>query len=118
MNKQVLAREDYIVALENENILLREAIRKAKFENEKDGYEKFKAGLTVLRKKSPSKERTHRLATLEKSLTRTSVDRASEIKFSPLRDKIRDKLQESALSRKRQQEMAQLEESILSIKRQ
>jgi hypothetical protein len=40
------------------------------------------------------------------------------MKFSPLRDKIRDKLQESALSRKRQQEMAQLEESILSIKRQ
>lgn len=118
MNKQVLAREDYIVALENENILLREEIRKAKFDNEKDGYEKFKAGLTVLRKKSPSKERTHRLATLEKSLTRTSVDRASEMKFSPLRDKIRDKLQESALSRKRQQEMAQLEESILSIKRQ
>ena len=46
------------------------------------------------------------------------MERASDMKFSPLRDKIRDKLQESALSRRRQQEMAQLEESMLSIKRQ
>jgi hypothetical protein len=37
--------------------MLREEVRKARFDNEKDGYDKFKAGLTVLRKRSASKDR-------------------------------------------------------------
>ena len=93
--------------------MLREEVRKAKFDNERDGYDKFKAGLTILRKRSPSKDRAHKnMSTLDKSLTRTSVDRASaEMRFSPLRDKISAKMQESANNRKRMQETAQLEES-------
>ena len=112
----MLAREDYIVSLENENIMLREEIRKSKFYKEKDSYDKFTAGLTVLRKRETSNSRTTR-STLDKSNPRTSLDRA-DIRVSPLRDKIRDKLQESALSRKRKDELAQLEESMASIKRQ
>ncbi len=73
--------------------MLREEVRKARFDNEKDGYDKFKAGLTVLRKRSPSKDRAQKnLSTLEKSITRTSLDRLSEMRFSPLRDKISAKL--------------------------
>jgi len=88
--------------------MLREEIRKAKFDNERDGYDKFKAGLTILRKRSPSKDRTQRnTSTLNKSLTRTSVERASaEMRFSPLREKISAKMQESANNRKRMQETA------------
>jgi hypothetical protein len=42
------------------------------------------------------------MSTLDKSLTRTSVDRASaEMRFSPLRDKISAKMQESANNRKK-----------------
>ena len=100
--------------------MLREEVRKAKFDNERDGYDKFKAGLTILRKRSPSKDGAHKnMSTLDKSLTRTSIDRASaEMRFSPLRDKISAKMQESANNRKRMQETAQLEDSIISIKKQ
>ena len=52
LNKQVIASEDYIVSLDNENIMLREEIRKAKFYKEKSGYTEFTAGLTVLRKEA------------------------------------------------------------------
>jgi hypothetical protein len=79
--------------LENENVMLREEVRKARFDNEKDGYDKFKAGLTVLRKRSTSKDRAQKnLSTLDKSTTRTSLERQSEMRFSPLRDKISAKL--------------------------
>ena len=53
----MLAREDYIIALENENIMLREEIKKSKFNCEKNKYENFLGGLTVLRKDSTSRER-------------------------------------------------------------
>ena len=108
----MLAREDYITRLENENIMLRDEIKKAKFNNEKNGYEKFTTGLTVLRKEA--KERTTRsLNNAEKNIARTSID-----KVSPLRDKISAKLEETAKSRKRLQELQQLEETSNSLKRQ
>ena len=96
LNKQVIQREDYILALENENIFLREEIKKTKFHCEKNQYEKFLGGLTVLRKSSNSIERnnTRNVNSMqEKSLTRGSIERYSELKFSPgpLKERIRDK---------------------------
>lgn len=69
LNKQVLAREDYIVSLENENLMLREEIKRAKFFKEKSGYADFTAGLTVLRKEATSHERASKqqLTSLERS---------------------------------------------------
>lgn len=108
----MLAREDYIKSLEGENIMLREEIKKAKFNNEKSGYEKFTMGLTVLRK--DAKERTSKsLTSTDKNATHTSIE-----KVSPLRNKITAKLEETAKSRKRLQEQQQLEESVnISLKR-
>jgi hypothetical protein len=44
------SEEEHIVQVEQENIYLREQVRKVKFCGEKDGYGKFLNGLTVLKK--------------------------------------------------------------------
>ena len=49
MEKQVQSREDYMVSLENEAIMLRKEIKLAKFNNEKQGYSGFVGNLTQLR---------------------------------------------------------------------
>ena len=44
--KQVQSREDYMISLENETIMLRKEIKQAKFNNEKQGYSGFLGNLT------------------------------------------------------------------------
>lgn len=99
LNKQVLAREDYIVSLENENLMLREEIKRAKFFKEKSGYADFTAGLTVLRKEATSHERAvkQQLTSLERSQLRNSYEQARSVdrhsgNASPLKEKIKEKL--------------------------
>ena len=46
LEKQVQSREDYMVSLENEAIMLRKEIKLAKFNNEKQGYSGFVGNLT------------------------------------------------------------------------
>ena len=46
LEKLVKSREDYMISLENEAIMLRKEIKDAKFNNEKQGYAGFVGGLT------------------------------------------------------------------------
>ena len=56
IEKEIVTREDYIVAVEDENIKLREEIKKAKFMNERSGYDNFVNGLTQLRNRSSTRK--------------------------------------------------------------
>ena len=49
LEKQIQSREEYMISLENEAIMLRREIKDAKFHNEKSGYAGFLGGLTQLR---------------------------------------------------------------------
>ena len=95
----MLAREDYIVSLENENLMLREEIKRAKFFKEKSGYADFTAGLTVLRKEAHSRERVTKqnMTSLERSQLRNSFEKSRSIdrysgNASPFKEKIKEKL--------------------------
>lgn len=49
LERLVASREDYVVSLENEAVMLRKEIKESKFNNEKQGYDRFVGGLTKLR---------------------------------------------------------------------
>lgn len=85
LEKQVQSREDYMISLENEAIMLRKEIKQAKFNNEKTGYSGFVGSLTQLRQsrgrstsnnrfgdRSTSAERQH--VTLSNQNTATMPD--------------------------------------------
>ena len=49
LERIVHSREDYLIQLENETTMLRKEIKDCKYNNEKQGYEGFLNGLTILR---------------------------------------------------------------------
>jgi hypothetical protein len=54
LERQIKKREQYMINLENEAVMLREEIKNSKFHNEKGGYDKFVGGLTKLRSRERS----------------------------------------------------------------
>lgn len=58
LERLVSSREEYVVSLETEAIMLRKEIKDSKFNNEKQGYDKLIGGLTKIRS-SQERSRSH-----------------------------------------------------------
>ena len=58
LQRQQKTEETYMINLENEAVMLRDEIKRAKFNNEKGGYDKFVGGLTTLKTRERSKSNT------------------------------------------------------------
>jgi len=75
LERQVKKREQYVINLENEAVMLRDEIKNAKFNNEKGGYDKFVGGLTKLR---ASRDRSHPGASSSVRESQQSEDRQAQ----------------------------------------
>jgi hypothetical protein len=86
VEKLVKTREEYMLSLENESIMLRREIKDVKFHNEKSGYTGFVGGLTKLREsreRSTSNNRggtTSALSGLSPGLNLSSHNSAKPVK--------------------------------------
>ena len=69
LERLVEAREEYVVSLENESIMIRKEIKDAKFNNEKSGYNGFVSGLTRLRSSTERQKSAGRVAAVSQGIT-------------------------------------------------
>lgn len=86
----VQSREDYIISLENESIMLRKEIKDCKFGNEKQGYAGFVGSLTQLRQTRNGGIGDGGSVSAERKRV-TISNRNSSIRKSPIRREVIDK---------------------------
>ena len=83
LEKQVQSREDYMISLENETIMLRKEIKQAKFNNEKQGYSGFLGNLTQLRQSRGRSTRNNRFGENSASAERQTITLSNQNSAKP-----------------------------------